>query len=76
MQIRQATSDLTAYTLDLQKHTIPAKAVLYDFRAGPGHEGPAQNNPEVVSFRYEGQLYFNVLHEVMGKTAVVNASST
>ena len=76
MQTRQARTDLTAYTLELQKRTIPAKAILHDFRVGLGHEGPAANNPDVVSFRYHDQLYFNVLNEIIGKTVIVNASST
>src|ERR1017187_3890170 len=32
MQTRQARAELTAYTLHLRKRTIPAKAVLHDFR--------------------------------------------
>ena len=76
MQTRQARTDLTAYTLDLQKRTIPAKAILHDFRAGPGHEGPSAHNPDVVSFHYHDELLFNVLHEIIGKTVIVNASST
>jgi hypothetical protein len=74
MQTRQARADLTAYTLNLNKRTIPANAVLHDFRLGPGHEGLAQHNPDVVSFHYEGELYFNVAHEIVGRTVVVNAA--
>jgi hypothetical protein len=32
MQTRQAQIELTAFTLNLDKVTIPAKAVLHDFR--------------------------------------------
>jgi hypothetical protein len=74
MQTRQARADLTAYTLNLNTRTIPANAVLHDFRLGPGHEGLAQHNPDVVSFHYEGELYFNVAHEIVGRTVVVNAA--
>jgi hypothetical protein len=57
MQTRQARVELTAYTLELKKATIPANAVLHDFRVGLGHEGLAPHNPDVASFRYEGQVY-------------------
>jgi len=74
MQTRQARTELTAYTLNLNKRTIPANAILYDFRMGPGHEGLAGHNPNVASFHYEGELYFNVVHEIVGRTVVVNAA--
>jgi hypothetical protein len=76
MQIRQARADLTAYTMDLSKRTIPASAILHDFRAGPGHEGLAPNSPDVASFRYDGELYFNMTHEIIDKTVIVSVSST
>jgi hypothetical protein len=41
---------------------------------GPGHEGLAQFNPDVVSFHYEGELYYNVAHEIVGSTVLVNAA--
>ena len=75
MQTRQARADLTAYTCGLKMRTIPANAILHDFRVGPGHEGLAANNPNVVSFHFEGELYFNVAHEIVGKTMIVNAVS-
>jgi hypothetical protein len=74
MQTRQARAELTAYTLELKKATIPANAVLHDFRVGMGHEGLAPHNPEVASFRYEGRVYFNVIHEIVGRTLVVNVA--
>jgi hypothetical protein len=74
MQTRQARTELTAYTLDLSKRTIPVNAVLHDFRAGLGHEGLAGHNPDVVSFHYEGQIYFNVVHEIIGRTVIVNVA--
>ena len=74
MQIRQSRAELTAYTLDLNKRTIPANAILRDFRVGPGHEGLAEHNPDVASFHYEDEVYFNVVHEIVGRTVVVNAA--
>jgi hypothetical protein len=74
MQTRQARRELTAYTLDLSKRTIPANAILHDFRAGPGHEGLAGHNPDVVSFHYEDQIYFNVSQEITGRTVVVSVA--
>jgi hypothetical protein len=74
MQTRQARRELTAYTLDLSKRTIPANAILHDFRAGPGHEGLAEHNPDVVSFHYDGQIFFNVAHEIIGRTVAVNVA--
>jgi hypothetical protein len=74
MQTRQARAELTAYTLELKKATIPANAVLHDFRVGLGHEGLAPHNPDVASFRYEGRVYFNVIHEIVGRTVVVNVA--
>jgi hypothetical protein len=75
MQIRQAQADLTAYTRELSKVTIPAKAVLHDFRQGPGHEGLAPDNPDVVSFHHDGQVYFNISREIVEKTVIVSAGS-
>jgi hypothetical protein len=72
MQTRQARAELTAYTLHLRKRTIPANAVLHDFRVGPGHEGLAGRNPDVASFRYEGEVHFNVAHEIIVRTVVVS----
>ena len=74
MQTRQARADLTAFTMDLKKRTIPANAILHDFRVGPGHEGLASHNPDVVSFHYEGEVYCNIAHEIVGRTVVVNAA--
>jgi len=76
MQIRQATADLPAYTSRLKKRTIPARAILHDFRVGPGHEGLAPHNPDVVSFHYEGEIYFNVTEEILGNTVIVNVGSS
>jgi hypothetical protein len=75
MQTRQSQAELTAYTLKLNKVTIPAKAVLHDFRVGPGHEGLAPHNPGVASFHYDGQLYFNIAHEIVGRTVIVSTGS-
>jgi hypothetical protein len=41
---------------------------------GPGHEGLAQHNPDVASFHYEGEVYFNVACEIIGRTVVVNVA--
>ena len=60
--------------MDLKKRTIPANAILHDFRVGPGHEGLASHNPDVVSFHYEGEVYSNIAHEIVGRTVVVNAA--
>ena len=54
--------------MELKKRTIPANAILHDFRLGPGHEGLAQHNPDVVSFHYDGEVYFNVAHEIVSRT--------
>ena len=74
MQTRQAQTELTAYTLNLDKRTIPAKAVLHDFRVGPGHEGLAAHNPNVASFHYDGEVHFNVTDEIVARTAIVSAA--
>lgn len=71
MQTRQAQTNLAAFTLKLGKVMIPARAVLHDFRLGPGHEGLSPHNPDVVSFRYDGQVYFNIAEEIVEKTAIV-----
>jgi hypothetical protein len=75
MQTRQAQAALTAYTKKLAKVTIPAKAVLHDFRLGRGHEGLAPHNPNVVSFHYDGEVYFNIAPEVVDKTVIVNTGA-
>ena len=74
MQTRQARADLTVYTMELEKVTIPANAILHDFRVGPGHEGLAPYNTDVVSFHYEGKVYFNIVQDVVGRTVIVNAA--
>jgi hypothetical protein len=74
MQTRQARADLTVYTRKMEKRTIPANAILHDFRVGPGHEGLAPFVTDVVSFHYEGEIYFNMAHEVVGRTVVVNVA--
>ena len=76
MQIRQTTAELSVYTSDLKKRTIPANVVLHDFRIGPGHEGLAPHNPDVASFHYEGEIYFNMINEIVGRTVIVSAGST
>ena len=73
-QTRRAQADLTAYTTELNKRIIPANAILHDFRLGPGHEGLAQHNPDVVSFHYDGEVHFNVAHEILGRTVAVKAA--
>ena len=75
MQIRQATTALSVYTSKLKKRIIPARAILHDFRVGPGHEGLAPHNPDVASFHYEGEIYFNVTDEILRNTVIVNAGS-
>jgi hypothetical protein len=60
--------------MELKKRIIPANATLHDFRVGPGHEGLAEHNPEVVSFHYDGGVYFNVANEIVGKTVAVKAA--
>ena len=61
--------------MGLQKRTIPANAVLRDFRMGPRHEGLRPHNPDVTSFHFEGEVYFNVAHEIVGTTVNVSAGS-
>ena len=75
METRQTRADLTAYTTKLEKRTIPANAILHDFRVGPGHEGLAPLSPDVASFHYDGQVYFNVVHEIIGKTLIVSTGA-
>jgi len=75
MQTRQSQAELTEFTLKLGKVTIPAKAILHDFRQGPGHEGLAPHNPDVVSFHFDGEVYFNIAQEIVGRTVIVSAGS-
>ena len=74
MQTRQARAELKVYTMGLEKRTIPANAILHDFRVGPGHEGLAPFVTDVASFHYEGEVYFNMSHEIVGRTVIVNAA--
>jgi hypothetical protein len=76
MQTRQSQIELTAFTMKLDKVTIPAKSLLYDFRVGPGHEGLSPHNPEVASFHYDDQVYFNIAQEIVGKTVIVMSSGS
>jgi len=76
MQTRQAQAELLVFTRSLGTATIPAKSVLRDFRVGPGHEGLAPHNPDVASFHYDGQVYFNVAREIVGKTVIVHGGSS
>jgi hypothetical protein len=75
METRQARSELTVYTRRLEKRTIPPNAILHDFRTGSGHEGLAPLNPNVVSFHYDGQVYFNIALEVAGKTVMMGSAN-
>ena len=75
MQTRQSQAELTAFTLKLGKVKIPAKAILHDFRQGPGHEGLAPHNPDVVSFHFDGEVYFNIAQEIVGRTVIVSTGS-
>ena len=54
----------------MRERTIPANAVLHDLRVGLGHEGLASHKPDVVSFRYEGEVHFNIVHEIIGGTVL------
>jgi DNA-binding response OmpR family regulator len=73
VQSREAITDLTVFTLDLRKKTIPAGTTLEDFRVGPGHEGLLPENPNVASFRHDGEVLFNLAHEIVNKTRLVVA---
>jgi hypothetical protein len=74
MQTRQARTDLTVYTRKLEKRTIPANAILHDFRVGPGHEGLAPFVTDVASFHYQGEVYFNMSREIVGRTVIMSAA--
>ena len=74
MQTRQTEAELTVYTMGLEKRTIPANAILHDFRVGAGHEGLGPFVIDVASFHYEGEVYFNMSHEIVGRTVVVNTT--
>lgn len=73
VEVRQAIADLTVFTLDLKKTVIPAGTIMADFRIGPGHEGLLPQNPNVASFHYRGEVFFNLAHEIVGKSVVVSA---
>jgi hypothetical protein len=74
MQTRQARADLNVYTMKLENRTIPANTILHDFRIGPGHEGLAPFVTDVASFHFEGEVYFNMSREIVGRTVVVKAA--
>jgi DNA-binding NtrC family response regulator len=71
VEVRQATADLTVFTVDLEKTIVPSGAILEDFRMGPGHEGLLPSNPGVASFHCDGRLYFNLAREIVGKTRAI-----
>lgn len=73
MQQRRAIRPFPAFTLQLEKHTIPAGAMLEDYRTGRGHEGLQPENPQVASFHYEGRVYFNLHTEIAANVAAVQA---
>ena len=68
---RRAIRELTAFTLDLQRKTIPATAVLQDFRIGAGHEGLLAHAPNLASFHYGGVIHFNMASEIVDATRVI-----
>jgi hypothetical protein len=70
---RVVTRDFSAFTLRLDKHVIREGSILDDFRVGPGHEGLRPHDHNVVSFHYDGQVYFNLVQEVERKTRIVKA---
>ena len=64
----------TAYTLDLERRTIPSNHSLHNFRMGPGLELPARHNRQAVSFHYEGEVHFNIAHDIISRTVVVKVA--
>jgi DNA-binding NtrC family response regulator len=74
IQVRETTAELTVYTLDLKKQIIPAGAKLEDFRVGPGHEGLPTRDTNVASFHHAGEVFFNLAHEVIGKTRILTGN--
>jgi hypothetical protein len=68
---RVVTHAFSAFTLDLEKRLFWEGAVLDDFRIGPGHEGLRTLDHNVAWFHYEGQVYFNILVEVVRHTRVL-----
>ncbi|HUP05040.1 MAG TPA: hypothetical protein VMU19_13685 [Bryobacteraceae bacterium] len=72
--MRQVRRAITVYDRNLEKHTIPEYAILRDFRIGPGHEGLAGHSPDVASFHYDGAVYFNMAHEIVRQTVIVQAA--
>jgi DNA-binding response OmpR family regulator len=73
VEFRQATADLTVFTLDLKKKIIPAGTTLEDFRIGPGHEGLLSGNSNVASFHHGGEVLFNLAPEIVTRTRIVAA---
>lgn len=70
---RVVTGDFSAFTLRLDKHVIREGSILDDFRVGPGHEGLRPHDRNVVSFHYGGQVYFNLVQEIVRKTRILKA---
>jgi hypothetical protein len=68
---RVVTRGFSAFTLDLEKRLFREGAVLDDFRIGPGHEGLRPLDDNVASFHYDGQVYFNIMAEVVRHTRVL-----
>ena len=65
---RVVTHAFSAFTLNLEKRLFREGAVLDDFRIGSGHEGLRTLDHNVASFHYEGQVYFNIIVEVVRHT--------
>jgi hypothetical protein len=72
---RVVTCGFSAFTLHLEKHLIRECAVLDDFRIGPGHEGLRPWDHNVASFHYDGQVYFNLMAEVVRRTRILRTES-
>jgi hypothetical protein len=68
MESRRVISAFPAFTLTLNRHFIPEGAVLEDFRIGRGHEGLRPEDQNIVSFHYDGRVYFNLRPEVLSHT--------
>ena len=64
VEVRRAVQSFFAFNSRHERAIIPCRALLMEFRAGVGHEGYAPEDPDLLSFHYDGHVYYGRSEEI------------
>jgi len=70
-EVRGVKESFQALNLDGDPQVVPAGARLTDVRLGPGRGGRPNDDPTLVAFQCDGQVYFGSAYELFKKTEVI-----